>query len=537
MPDDFDPYYKWLGIPPKDQPLNYYRLLGIELFESDPDTIKQAARGRLEQVRAYQKGQYAVISQKIQKKISAAEACLLNPEKKNEYDISLKLQLRSQSAQALPKAKPMGDYGAAPSPPPSPGSTSRQFPGSPPAVQKIPVQGGRSDNTSSLGAVLVAVKESFDLLLRFMRRHKSTSSLVAKSLGLALVAVIILLIFAHGKELWTYTFDKTSNLVAKITGSSAERPPDLQSRIRTIPKGKPGSPANSDNRPQNAIPPPPGTEEPSNAAAAPPAGGESVAAPGAPENASASSGTQPAAQPQANTPRPEQATEIIVLTLPSGKTFNSRLFKINVTPILELLKDTAKEEQVLFLENPVGRLCAFAEYKLNNLNGLFVSYSENRQPMTYAVYSDGSPDGIFKTWNEKGQRVYWCQYAKGVSNGFCCYFKDNYLRLLLEMDNDEIKNVHLCSNGKLEKSFASIAEASADTDAKTLLEELDDLKSDLKTNENYFKKVAREEYASIRRDRKATASSIKRAALQERLNQYAAERQAVVQSFWQYKGW
>jgi hypothetical protein len=32
-----DPYDEWLGIPPKDQPPNHYRLLGLELFE-----VKQA---------------------------------------------------------------------------------------------------------------------------------------------------------------------------------------------------------------------------------------------------------------------------------------------------------------------------------------------------------------------------------------------------------------------------------------------------------------------------------------------------------------
>jgi len=35
MAEDFDPYYKWLGILPKDQPPHNYRLLGIELFEED----------------------------------------------------------------------------------------------------------------------------------------------------------------------------------------------------------------------------------------------------------------------------------------------------------------------------------------------------------------------------------------------------------------------------------------------------------------------------------------------------------------------
>ena len=37
-PETFDAYHEWLGIPPKDQPPNHYRLLGIELFESQPPT-------------------------------------------------------------------------------------------------------------------------------------------------------------------------------------------------------------------------------------------------------------------------------------------------------------------------------------------------------------------------------------------------------------------------------------------------------------------------------------------------------------------
>ena len=32
MPDAFDPYFKWLGIPKADQPPHGYRLLGIELL-------------------------------------------------------------------------------------------------------------------------------------------------------------------------------------------------------------------------------------------------------------------------------------------------------------------------------------------------------------------------------------------------------------------------------------------------------------------------------------------------------------------------
>ena len=47
MDKSFDPYLKWLGIPPKDQPAHHYRLLGIEAFESDPEVISNAADQRM----------------------------------------------------------------------------------------------------------------------------------------------------------------------------------------------------------------------------------------------------------------------------------------------------------------------------------------------------------------------------------------------------------------------------------------------------------------------------------------------------------
>jgi hypothetical protein len=99
MAEKFDPYYKWLGIPPKDQPPNFYRLLGIELYEADPEVIAIAAEQRLRHVRSFQNGEYALISKKLQKKILAVREYLLDAEKKGEYDASLKLQLQHQQSQ------------------------------------------------------------------------------------------------------------------------------------------------------------------------------------------------------------------------------------------------------------------------------------------------------------------------------------------------------------------------------------------------------------------------------------------------------
>ncbi|MCH8046291.1 MAG: hypothetical protein IID44_21495, partial [Planctomycetes bacterium] len=43
MTDGFDPYHSWLGIPPRHQPPNHYRLLGVQAFESDVEVIANAA--------------------------------------------------------------------------------------------------------------------------------------------------------------------------------------------------------------------------------------------------------------------------------------------------------------------------------------------------------------------------------------------------------------------------------------------------------------------------------------------------------------
>ena len=43
MAEQFDPYYQWLGIPQEERPINKYRLLALQVFESDEDVIANAA--------------------------------------------------------------------------------------------------------------------------------------------------------------------------------------------------------------------------------------------------------------------------------------------------------------------------------------------------------------------------------------------------------------------------------------------------------------------------------------------------------------
>ena len=90
---DFDPYLKWLGIRTKRLPVNHYRLLGLDLFEDDPDVISMAADRQMAHVRTYQNGPQGDLSQQILNELARARRCLLMEDKKSNYDAALKTEL------------------------------------------------------------------------------------------------------------------------------------------------------------------------------------------------------------------------------------------------------------------------------------------------------------------------------------------------------------------------------------------------------------------------------------------------------------
>ena len=111
MGQPFDPYHKWLGIPPEEQPPSHYRLLGIKDFETDPDVIEAAADQRMGHLRRYQTSQHAELSQRLLNEVAAARICLLNPSKRAAYDEQLKLAMPAIDGAAGASAR-----GCSPSP-------------------------------------------------------------------------------------------------------------------------------------------------------------------------------------------------------------------------------------------------------------------------------------------------------------------------------------------------------------------------------------------------------------------------------------
>lgn len=89
----FDPYQTWLGIPPEEQPANYYRLLGLGIFASDLDAIEAAVGQRVALLRTHQAGRYAECAGDLLHEVEAARLCLLAPDRKSAYDAQLRTQL------------------------------------------------------------------------------------------------------------------------------------------------------------------------------------------------------------------------------------------------------------------------------------------------------------------------------------------------------------------------------------------------------------------------------------------------------------
>jgi formylglycine-generating enzyme required for sulfatase activity len=94
----FDPYDQWLNISPQRRPPNHYELLGLPLFENDPDRIHAAGMERIAHVRNFQLGQHGRDAIRLLGELAGAFDCLSTPERKATYD----RQLRQSAETAAP---------------------------------------------------------------------------------------------------------------------------------------------------------------------------------------------------------------------------------------------------------------------------------------------------------------------------------------------------------------------------------------------------------------------------------------------------
>ncbi|QDT44933.1 Serine/threonine-protein kinase pkn1 [Gimesia alba] len=130
----FDPYQRWLGIPPQDQPPHFYRLLGLELFEEDPEIIKAAAENAIAFIQQNAFGEELQQSQRLLKDIEKVAAYLMSPPHKAKYDKKLKAKLGISTPEVSAPEAPTQQTSSKQNPKPAP-PTSSQSQESPSPIQ------------------------------------------------------------------------------------------------------------------------------------------------------------------------------------------------------------------------------------------------------------------------------------------------------------------------------------------------------------------------------------------------------------------
>lgn len=102
----FDPYHKWLGIPPHEQPPSHYRLLRISEFESDQEVIELAYEKEMGALKRHEYGEYVDLVEVVGRKLVTARKCLLAADQKADYDAALKSRSSSNNESHLPVPAP-----------------------------------------------------------------------------------------------------------------------------------------------------------------------------------------------------------------------------------------------------------------------------------------------------------------------------------------------------------------------------------------------------------------------------------------------
>ena len=99
---DFDPYYRWLGIPAEEQPAHHYRLLGLTLFESDRAVIEARSLEQIERVRNLQLVEDPEVVGSVLGALALARSCLLDADQKATCDAQLTEALAAKTPPPLP---------------------------------------------------------------------------------------------------------------------------------------------------------------------------------------------------------------------------------------------------------------------------------------------------------------------------------------------------------------------------------------------------------------------------------------------------
>src|SRR4030095_8018520 len=104
MPEPFNAYHEWLGLPPDATSPTYYQILGITEFETDATKIAHAGDRAITLVRSFRPGSNAKEWSRLLDEVNSAKTCLLDAEVKREYDRCLQMGRDDDRASRLERA-------------------------------------------------------------------------------------------------------------------------------------------------------------------------------------------------------------------------------------------------------------------------------------------------------------------------------------------------------------------------------------------------------------------------------------------------
>jgi hypothetical protein len=165
MTGSFDPYRLWLGIRDAQRPPNHYRLLGVEMFEDDPEVIANAADRQMSHVRTFASGPHAAETQQVLNQLSQARVCLLDPRRKAAYDQELQAQFATAAAYSSPPPVPPSPSSSGirvTPPPPPPPSGSGPLPTQAAPNRALPPRSGTSQQAPPVIEAEVAGPSIFE---------------------------------------------------------------------------------------------------------------------------------------------------------------------------------------------------------------------------------------------------------------------------------------------------------------------------------------------------------------------------------------
>lgn len=490
MSEVFDPYLEWMGIPPSDQPPNYYRLLRIHPFEESREVIQAAVQSQtawLETLRFGHRGAHAA---RLLSRVTKAGKCLLDADSKAAYDSLLLMKFgptASKGATGEESGLVVGRRRAA---------TSKQPP--------FPSYGT-------------------DSLVSTLRIRWLAAALFggAQAMGLVCLWLIVLLLVRQGQSPQRSPRELASqdipNGVPDADAALGESSSGENHRAGQEEGSVPGSPL-----PEDAA-----ATDPSESSGSPASGGRAqlpspitatnlpgdrgkvssaVDAAGGFHGMSAglptSSGTADRNAPEGgDASRPKSSTvqnERNPGERPLGESSNRTEDSIDLGEGRSLrLRDFAIPQQAIthartfgITVDRVSELDELDEAYLvidgqRHLSGPCVAYLE-RQIKLVATYSRGERHGVTVLCNAEGQPWYWGEYVDGRRQGNCCLLQNGEPTVVCECASGRLVRLHLISDRKVRASFPGLEPALENDEATRSLSEMSDAESELEEIEDVF---------------------------------------------------